>query len=182
MRIDPESVPQVAAEIVLELVLGRDVNVAPIHLASVERDVAVAMREALRRKAFLDGCRRECREAAARGNHGAAQRFARFLRTPSGTRHGMVPVAESILIRLRWSPWVEIRCDDRVLLRKIRLVFARTARHAARRSAHSGEVAPPPPGAGPAGGSPAQTRVSEHPPRRRPSTDDLDRRGRSGRN
>jgi hypothetical protein len=177
MRIRPQNVPHLASQLVLRLVLDRDVTIAPAHLGSVERDVAMAMRPALRQENRVERSRR----AALLGG------YARPLPSKPGTRHGMVRVAAAIIADLRRNPVVDICSDDAALLHKIRSVFARIARHAKKRSAHSGDVAPQCPGAGsagagPGGGSPAEARVSEEPPRPWPPVEDLDRRGRRRRN
>jgi hypothetical protein len=179
MRIDPEIVPHVASQVVLQLVLDGDVKIAPTDLASVERDVAMGMRQALRQKDFLDRCRRESRAAAERGHDLAVRRYARLLQASPGTGRGMVSVAHAIITRLRWNSVVEKRRrDDGVLLRKIRLVIARVSKAKKNPSTSSGGAGFPPPGAGPAGGCPAETRVSEIPPRPRPPGEDPDRHER----
>ena len=181
MRIDPEVVEEVAAEVVLQLVLDRDIQVSPLRVAVVERDVAIIMREALLREDALSRVDRHGREMGDSGFDARVRRYVQLLRgAPRGTGRGFLSVVESIIGHLRSHPFVDsVRAEDDTLLRKILSVIARPARRK-RRSAPSGGGTVPPAGTGPAGGLPAEVRAWEVRRGETPPEPDPERRERPG--
>ncbi len=167
MRVDPQVVQEVAAEVVLQLVLDGDLRISPLRIGDVEREVAFAMRQALLGEdAFERGCRR------ARLRHAAPPPGR------PGSGRGMLSVVEVIIDVLRGSGNVAKVCaDDDTLRLKILSVIARPSR-ARKTLPPAGGAGSPPTGAGPAGGCPAEARVWDIPPRPRPPVENPDRRER----
>ena len=159
MRVDATVVEEVASEVVLQLVLDRDIRVPPLRVASVERQLATVMRVALLRKDALSRIARFGRELRDRGFDARVRRYARMLQASRGRGPDFLSVVEAMVSLLRTSPDVEeVLASDDVLIRKILDVIARPSR-ANRRSSPGGGSGRT--GAGPAGGLPAEVRAWE---------------------
>jgi len=158
MRIDPAVVQEVASEVVLRLVLDRDIRVSPERVTAVERQVAHAMRMALLREDARSRVERFARELRDQGFDLRVRAYTRMLQgAPTGER-GSLSVVEAMVKMLRGSPDVqEVRRSDDVLIRKILLLIAGPSR--AKRSLPGGGSGPA--GAAPAGGLPAEVRAWE---------------------
>ena len=179
MQVDPEDVQGIAAEVVLQLVLDRDRHVSPLHFDAVEREVSIALRQSLLRQDALGRFGRFARELREEGFDARVRRYAGLVGRRGGTGLGILSVVEAVIAVLRRSPNVDQVCaDDGTLLRKILLVIAKPSRARRNPFPPSGGTGSPPPGAGPAGGCPAEARVWDRPPRPRPPVEDLDRRER----
>lgn len=176
MKVVPEVVQQVASEVVLQLVLDRDIRVAPEQVAAVEREVAIVMRVALLREDARSRLDRHDRLPGVRELDAEARKYAAFLRTSGPSGRGMISVVETMIALLRSSPNVaEVRGDDDTLVRKILSVIARPARRRAREFPSGGA---PPSGGGPAGGLPAEVRAWHVPRGPTPPEPDPERRER----
>jgi hypothetical protein len=139
MRIDSFVVQQVAAEVVLQLVLEGDIRVSPERVSVVERELSTAMREALL-----------CEDAL--------RRIADRQRTLRDRGLGFLFVVRKMAALLRRSSDVEdVREADDVLVAKILSVIARPSRR--KQGVAPGGFGPS--GAGPAGGLPAEVRAWE---------------------
>ncbi len=178
MELVPEVVQQVASEVVLQLVLDRDIRVAPEQVGPVEREVAIVMRLALLREDARTRLARYDRRRGVRELDAEARRYAAFLRTSGTSGRGMLSVVETMIAFLRSSPSVaEVYSDDDTLLRKILSVIARPARRRARKLPSGGA---PPSSGGPAGGLPAEVRAWHVPRGPTPTETDPERRERGG--
>ena len=82
MRVDPTVVEEVVSEVVLALVLDRDIRVQPLRVAAVERELATVMRVALLRNDAFSRIARFGRELGDRG-------------FDARVRDGRLPTAES---------------------------------------------------------------------------------------
>ena len=185
MQVDPEVVAQVAAEVVLQLVLDQDVLVSPPRVVHLEREVALVMRQALLRE---DALSRFARLGRALGDEGFDQRvriYAALLRAPAGIGRGILSVVEQMIELLRHSPHVQaVRGDDDALRRKILHVIARPSRRRKRRMPAGGGGGPPPSGR-PPDGLPAEVRAwevrrSKTPPEPDPDPERRERPGPEG--
>ena len=154
MRVDREVIDDVAAEVVLQLVVDGNIVVSPISVPAVEREVATALLQALRRE-----------EARSRFESVARRRAARRGDLPSewarGVGDGFLSVVEEMIRALRSSSSVDrVLADDATLVRKILSVIALL--RAPRGSPQSfGGMGSPPPSAGSPGGCPAEVRAWE---------------------
>jgi len=158
MRIVPAVVEEVASEVVLQLVLDRDIRVSPLRVAMVEREVGNAMRLALLREDALSRVARFGRELRDRGFDLKVREYTRLLQATPSSGRGFLTVVDAMVAALRRSPDVqEIRASDDDLVRKILSVIARRSR-VKRPSPGSGSG---PAGAAPAGGIPAEVRAWE---------------------
>lgn len=183
MAIDPKVLQEIADEVVLQFVLDGDLSVSPACVDALALEVARAMRSS-----FL---REELRHRWVRvaSDSNADEKLRRHARRKLASAAGMGSVVESVISVLRRSENVkQVRADDGTLHWKLLTVvrlLGSTARAPGERldSSLSGGSGPPPGGAGPASGAPAEARVSATPPRDRPVPEDLDRRKRRrGRN
>ena len=178
MELVPEVVEQVASEVVLQLVLDRDIRVAPEQVATVEREVGIVMRLALLREDARSRLARHDRRPGVRELDAEARRYAAFLRTSGTSGRGMLSVVETMIAFLRSSPSVpEVCSDDDTLIRKILSVIARPARRRARKLPSGGA---PPSSGGPAGCLPAEVRAWHVPRGPTPTEPDPERRERGG--
>jgi len=180
MGVDPQAVAEVAAEVVLKLIVDQDIRVSPQRTIDLERETAIVLREALLREDALGHIARAGRELGDQGFDARVRRCAALLRALSGSGRGILSAVEALIALLRRSPNVEeVRTDDARLLRKILWIIARPARLRGRFTPHGGGGIPPPRG-GPAGGIPAEVRAWEVRRGETPPEPDPERRERPG--